>query len=93
MEDGNQFWGNAQDVKNQTLIFVGEPDRDKWLSYRKPGRWWDTLHIINQIVKGRLAHQHIYWVRDQDFPAKLGICSRLLALIFRFTAEGQVILD
>jgi len=93
VEDGNQFWGNAQDVKNQTLIFVGEPDRDKWLSYQKPGRWWDTLHIINKIVKGRLAHQHIYWVQDQDFPAKLGFCSRMLAIVFRFTAEGQVTLD
>jgi hypothetical protein len=88
---GVRFWQGANGDKHHIQIYVGEPDKDKWLRNQKPERWWDTLQITIQVLNGMLVHQQIFWVREKVVNGKLGICGGLLARLFQITAEVQVV--
>jgi hypothetical protein len=88
---GVRFWRATCENKSHLLVYVGEPDRDRWLSHEKVVRWTDTLRIVLQVLGGKLARQGVYWVRGQNVRTRRGHCGRVLAFVFRLTAECRVV--
>lgn len=86
---GIRFWGTSHDHNVRLKVYAGEPDKDKWLSEQKPIRWWETLHLITEMVRDKLAHQQIYWVRNHDIKMKLGYCSRMLNFVLLLVGERK----
>ena len=86
VNEGSRFW--QSDVSdNEVTIFVGNPDRDNWLSHKKPDRWWQTIQIFYQILRDRFAGHRIYWVTERDVTAQFGLSSRLLNIALRVFGE------
>jgi hypothetical protein len=88
--EGTRFWHASHDKRSHVLVYVGEPDRDRWLRYGKPERWWDTLQIAAQILRGKLAHRHLYWVGEPHAMVGLGFCSRVLVSSLRLAGRRQI---
>lgn len=88
LERGFRFWSTDQDGKKKALIFIGEPDRDKWLSASKPRRWFNALRIVGEVILGKLRRQEIYWVKNELRPAGTGITSKFISLAFKYTLES-----
>ncbi len=83
------FWPMAHKKHKQLLVYVGEPDRERWLRREKWARLAGTLQIMGNVLKRKLAHQRVYWVRSrQDRPTR-SYLGRALTLLFRFTTERQ----
>jgi len=80
-----RFWRTDHNEKIQFSIYVGEPDRDRWLRYGKPGRWWDTFRIIVKILVEKVTHKRIFWLRDRVSGARSGYCSRVIAFVLQLT--------
>ena len=87
--DGIRFWQIANNDNGQMMIFIGDPDHDKWLSNRKPERWWDTLRIVAWTLKRKLSNQHIYWVSSQKDDSNLGYCGLFLSFVLRHAGERR----
>lgn len=83
-----RFWQGGQ--ARQVQVYVGEPDRDRWLGRKRQLRLENLLRIVKAILRGKLAHQRIYWVRNHRAITKPSYSGQLLELIFRCTAELQV---
>jgi hypothetical protein len=88
VKNGVRFWQGECEDQNKILVYVGEPDKDKWLRKRKPERWWDTFRIVLKIIISKLSNQPVYWLREQDARTDIGICSRVLAIVFQHTSEN-----
>jgi hypothetical protein len=84
---GFRFWRSGYEHGSHLKVYVGEPDKDKWLSEKKPERWWETFHLITEMLREKLAHQQIYWVRNQDVKMDLGYCSRMLNFVLLIVGE------
>ncbi|MFN8487844.1 MAG: sulfotransferase [Caldilineaceae bacterium] len=84
-----KFWHDVHERQSDLMIYLGSPEQDRWLRDQKPGRWWDTLRIISRILKGKLAHQPVFWVRDRVAVVQAGFCGRLIAWTFQLTGERQ----
>jgi hypothetical protein len=89
VDEGVRFFEMDYDDKDHYVIYVGDPDLDKWLRYKQIERWWDTVRIIAKILIGKLTNQHIYWVRETTDDAKPSYSSRLIAFVLQFITESQ----
>lgn len=87
VDEGIGLTQPVYDGASKVTIFVGSPDRDQWLSYRNPDRWWDTAQMIYWIVKSKLTHRKVYWVVDQGSRANLSYCARSLSFALEHLAE------
>ncbi|MCB0107196.1 MAG: sulfotransferase [Caldilineaceae bacterium] len=90
VNNGARFWRTAQEVQPEMQVYVGEPDRDRWLSRQRRLRLKRFLGIVRAVLWGKLAHQRIYWVRDQQTMTKQSYIGRTLALLFHLTAELRI---
>lgn len=88
ISEGARFW-KSDNNNNKITIYVGEPDRDKWLTHKKPDRWWETFQIIFQILINRIVSRRIYWVRERDVAAGYGMCSRVIDFVLRIFGEQR----
>jgi hypothetical protein len=91
INEGVRFWHVDGEAKSNIVIFVGEPDADRWLRRKKPGRWWDTARIVSQILFGKITNLHLYWIHDRSPGTVLGHCGRLIAFLLQYLGESQSI--
>ncbi|MCE7985824.1 MAG: sulfotransferase [Caldilinea sp. CFX5] len=82
---GIRFWRTPSDREIDCVVYIGEPDNDKWLRYQKPARWWDALSIMKHILVNRLAQREIYWLHEPAANQALGYCGQALARLLQFT--------
>lgn len=87
---GIRFWQMAVNDGGQVMIFVGEPDTNRWLSTQKPERWWDMLRILGWAVGRRLARERIYWVTRDTTHSSPGYSSKILSFTLGRVAERRI---
>lgn len=85
VEKNIRFWVNSPGESIKTVVYIGLPDRDHWLRYKKPERWGDILRIIVQIAWSKFTGQRVYWIRNQALEKHSGSATRLIASIFKLT--------
>jgi hypothetical protein len=90
-DEGIRFWGTDHNDEGKILIYIGEPDKDKWLRHKKPGRWWDAIHILARILLGNIANRRIYWLNDGKTSVDSGYCSRLITFVLHQIGYSQPI--
>lgn len=86
ISDGTRFWKIDSDLQRPLMIYVGHPDRDRWLRFGKPERLFDASHVIIEILKRKLSRQDIYWIRDENDCVKSGVLAWLLTFVLKLLA-------
>jgi hypothetical protein len=89
VNQGVRFWHDDGEATGSIMIFVGEPDADGWLRHNRPGRWWDTIRIVLQILFGKITNMRLYWLYDRNSSISLGYCSRLIAFFLKRLGETR----
>jgi hypothetical protein len=89
VDEGIRFWQDAHFDSDPVTILVGEPDKDRWLRYQKPERWWDTVRIVVTTLKHKLANRRVYWIDNPNRDSRPGYCSRMLSFILAFMTERR----
>lgn len=69
------------------VVFVGNPDGDRWLSFRKPDRWLDMLDIFIEIARRKLARQPVVWVGEDVDRIGYGWSTRLITFVLQVTGD------
>ncbi len=94
--EDRRFWQASDEPQSQASVYVGEPDRDRWLRHEKRARLSDTLRILGEVIQRKLAHQQVFWVHGQGRAQeknqgenKHSYLGQLLTLFFRLTAERR----
>ena len=83
VSDGVRFWRRVPGESSQLTIFVGWPDKDNWLSYQRPVRWWETFRITFHILAQRLTRGQVHWVIYKKPRTDLGYCGSILTSVLR----------
>jgi len=80
-----RFWTSPADENIKISLYIGLPDKDKWLRNNKPERWGDIFQIFTKIIRDKLAGRRVYWIQDQILEKKSSYAAKLIASIFRLT--------
>jgi hypothetical protein len=90
VREGVAMWGDRRDPENQVLIYVGEPDRDRWLQNGRPERWWELLSLVIRVIARRLAGRDTWWVTNDDGLTHSGTSSTLIRFIFNVVGVKRI---
>lgn len=78
-----KFWKNEDEDIEQIIIYIGDPDRDRWLSSHKPRRWLETVKIAGQIIYHKISGIDIYWITHHEGNNVTGISTYILSFVFK----------
>lgn len=93
VERNVRFWVKYPGEPKRISVYIGMPDRDHWLSYKKPDRWRNILRIISEVVWNKLTGRRVYWIRDRDLERHSGSATSLIASVFQMAESRLDLVD
>jgi hypothetical protein len=87
---GSRIWRRDSKERPRMGVYVGSPDRDGWLGYRRGERLHEAVSIVRELLGLRVARRRVRWIDGSSSAGAEGWCGRFVRGALALLANERV---